>query len=44
MKYMGKVNGPLPGEEDLNVTKSKEVTILFLRRDGVEDRRQRTGD
>lgn len=33
---MGKVCGTLPGEENLNVTKSKEVNILFLRRDGVD--------
>lgn len=46
MKHMGKVSGALPGEEDLNVTKSEEVTILLLRRDGVggdkaEDRKLR---
>lgn len=29
-------SGTLPGEENLNITKSKEVNILFLRRDGVD--------
>lgn len=33
---MGKVSVMLPGEENLNATKSKEVNILFLRRDGVD--------
>lgn len=35
MKCMAKVSGTLPGEENLNITKSKEVNILVLRRDGV---------
>jgi len=36
MKYVGKVYGTLPGEVNLKVTESKEVNILFLRRDGVD--------
>lgn len=32
MKYVGKVCGTLPGEVNLKVTKSKEVTILSKER------------
>lgn len=44
MKFMGKVCGTLPGKENLNVTKSKEVNLLFLGRDGKMETRQKTTD